>query len=68
VREPERPRKFRVPFSPVTPVLGILMCLFLMQGLPRVTWIRFGLWLLVGLVLYFVYGMRQSRLSETRRR
>ncbi|HSB37309.1 MAG TPA: amino acid permease [Thermoanaerobaculia bacterium] len=68
VREPERPRKFRVPFSPVTPVLGILMCLFLMQGLPGVTWIRFGLWLLVGLVLYFVYGMRQSRLSETRRR
>ncbi len=68
VREPKRPRKFRVPFSPVTPVLGILMCLFLMQGLPGVTWIRFGLWLLVGLVLYFVYGIRQSRLSETRGR
>ena len=64
VREPERPRKFRVPFSPVTPVLGILMCLFLMQGLPGVTWIRFGLWLLVGLVLYFVYGIRQSRLRS----
>jgi len=48
----------------VTPVLGILMCLFLMQGLPRVTWIRFGLWLLVGLVLYFVYGLHQSRLSR----
>jgi len=41
-REPERPRKFRVPFSPVTPVLGILMCLFLMQGLPGITWIRFA--------------------------
>ena len=64
VREPERPRKFRVPFSPVTPVLGILMCLFLMQGLPGITWIRFGLWLLVGLVLYFVYGIRQSRLRS----
>ncbi|HQR44919.1 MAG TPA: amino acid permease [Thermoanaerobaculia bacterium] len=68
VREPERPRKFRVPFSPVTPVLGILMCLFLMQGLPGVTWIRFGLWLLVGLALYVVYGIRQSRLAETRGR
>ncbi len=65
VREPDRPRKFRVPFSPVTPVLGILMCLFLMKGLPGVTWIRFGLWLLVGLVLYFVYGMRQSRLRNS---
>ncbi len=65
VREPDRPRKFRVPFSPVTPVLGVLMCLFLMQGLPGVTWIRFGLWLLVGLVLYFVYGMRQSRLRNS---
>ena len=65
VREPDRPRKFRVPFSPVTPVLGILMCLFLMKGLPGVTWIRFGLWLLAGLVLYFVYGMRQSRLRSS---
>ncbi len=63
-REPDRPRKFRVPFSPVTPVLGILMCLFLMQGLPGVTWIRFGLWLLIGLVLYFTYGRRQSRLHS----
>jgi APA family basic amino acid/polyamine antiporter len=64
VREPNRHRTFRVPFSPVTPVLGILMCLFLMQGLPGITWIRFGLWLLVGLVLYFVYGIRQSRLRS----
>ena len=66
VREPDRPRKFRVPFSPVTPALGILMCLFLMQGLPGVTWIRFALWLLAGLVLYFLYGQRQSRLAEHR--
>jgi APA family basic amino acid/polyamine antiporter len=64
-REPDRPRKFRVPFSPLTPALGILMCLFLMQGLPGVTWIRFVLWLLVGLVLYFVYGKRQSRLRNS---
>jgi basic amino acid/polyamine antiporter, APA family len=64
VREPDRPRKFRVPFSPVTPALGILMCLFLMKGLPALTWIRFVLWLLVGLVLYFLYGQRQSRLAE----
>jgi APA family basic amino acid/polyamine antiporter len=64
VREPDRPRTFRVPFSPVTPALGILMCLVLMMGLPGVTWIRFVLWLLAGLALYFLYGMRQSRLAD----
>jgi APA family basic amino acid/polyamine antiporter len=64
VREPDRPRTFRVPFSPVTPVLGIAMCVFLMARLPGLTWIRFGLWLLVGLVLYFTYGRRQSRLRQ----
>jgi basic amino acid/polyamine antiporter, APA family len=62
-REPDRPRKFRVPFVPVTPLLGIGMCLFLMSGLPRATWIRFVLWLLAGLVIYFVYSRRQSRLA-----
>jgi len=63
VREPERPRKFRVPFVPLTPILGIGMCLFLMAGLPLLTWERFGLWLLAGLVIYFVYSRRQSRLA-----
>jgi APA family basic amino acid/polyamine antiporter len=63
VREPERPRKFRVPLVPYTPILGILMCLVLMGGLPWLTWIRFILWLAAGLVLYFIYGMRRSRLA-----
>jgi basic amino acid/polyamine antiporter, APA family len=64
VREPHRPRAFRVPLVPVTPVLGILMCLVLMAGLPAVTWVRFVLWLLAGLVIYFLYGARQSRLHD----
>jgi APA family basic amino acid/polyamine antiporter len=62
-REPNRPRKFRVPFVPVTPILGIGMCVFLMAGLPLATWIRFVVWLAAGLVIYFVYGARRSRLS-----
>jgi basic amino acid/polyamine antiporter, APA family len=62
-REPDRPRKFKVPLVPLTPLLGIASCLLLMAGLPLVTWIRFVLWLVVGLVLYFVYGMRRSRLA-----
>jgi basic amino acid/polyamine antiporter, APA family len=63
-REPDRPRKFRVPLVPLTPLLGIAMCLFLMAGLPGVTWIRFLLWLLAGLLLYFLYGARRSRLAS----
>jgi len=63
VREPERPRKFRVPFVPWTPLMGIAMCLWLMAGLPWVTWVRFGLWLAAGLVIYFAYGIKRSRLN-----
>jgi APA family basic amino acid/polyamine antiporter len=45
------------------PVAGILSCGYLMLGLPWITWIRFGLWLLVGLVIYFAYGFRRSTLA-----
>jgi APA family basic amino acid/polyamine antiporter len=61
-RDPDRPRSFRTPWVPVVPVLGILSCLYLMTGLPWVTWVRFGLWLLVGLGVYFMYGANHSRL------
>jgi APA family basic amino acid/polyamine antiporter len=54
-----------VPLSPLTPVLGIGMCLFLMARLPLLTWIRFGIWLALGLVVYFLYGARKSRLVKT---
>ena len=63
VREPNRPRKFRVPLAPWTPLLGIASCIILMAGLPRLTWIRFILWLVGGLAIYFLYGMRRSRLK-----
>jgi len=61
-RDPARPRPFRVPFGIVLPILGILFCLFLMFGLDRLTWLRFFVWLVIGLVLYAVYGYRKSRL------
>ena len=61
-REPDRPRAFRTPGAPVTPLLGILACFYLMLGLPWITWIRFALWLIVGMVVYFSYGFRRSRL------
>jgi basic amino acid/polyamine antiporter, APA family len=61
-REPDRPRAFRTPWSPVTPILGIVSCVYLMFGLPWITWIRFALWLIVGMMIYFSYGFRRSRL------
>jgi APA family basic amino acid/polyamine antiporter len=64
VREPDRPRPFRAPWSPVTPVAAVLSCLYLMSKLPMATWIRFGVWLLVGLGLYFVYGYEHSKLRK----
>ena len=62
-REPERKRAFRTPFVPLVPVLGILSCVYLMMGLPGVTWLRFGVWLVIGMVIYFAYGYRKSRLG-----
>jgi len=64
VREPNRPRAFRTPWVPVVPILGIISCLYLMTGLPWITWVRFVLWLAVGAVVYFFYGMRRSRLNR----
>jgi APA family basic amino acid/polyamine antiporter len=61
-REPHRPRAFKTPWVPVIPLLGVIACLYLMAGLPLITWIRFGLWLLAGMVVYFFYGFRRSRL------
>src|SRR6476659_8761138 len=54
--DPDRPRPFRVPFVHVVGVVGAGLCIFVMRGLPHLAWVRFGWWLLVGLVLYWVYG------------
>lgn len=62
--DPDRPRAFRTPFVPFVPLLGVAICLYLMTSLPVATWIRFGIWLLIGVVFYFLYGYRHSRLSR----
>jgi APA family basic amino acid/polyamine antiporter len=64
IRDPHRPRAFKVPFYPVVPVLGVISCLYLMRGLPTITWIRFALWLVVGMIVYFSYGFWRSRLQQ----
>ena len=60
--DPDRKRPFRTPLVPLTPALAILMCGYLMLQLPWVTWVRFVVWLAVGLILYFSYGLWHSRL------
>jgi basic amino acid/polyamine antiporter, APA family len=62
--KPEMERGFRVPLVPVVPIIGALLCAYLMTKLPGVTWLRFGIWLLVGMVIYALYGYRNSRLRR----
>ena len=64
-KRPDLPRPFRSPFVPFFPLCGIGLCLFLStQGLGPFTWIRFVVWLAIGLVIYFAYGFRQSGRSQ----
>ena len=62
VKRPEAKRPFRVPFGPVFPILGILSCSYLMLSLPVLTWVRFLVWLDLGMVIYWAYGRRHSQL------
>src|SRR5437016_13053112 len=63
-REPERPRPFRTPWVPFLPIVSCLFCLYLMIKLPLLTWVRFGLWMAIGAVIYFLYGVRHSRVRR----
>jgi len=60
---PDLPRPFRVPFSPVVPILAAAASLYLMYGLPLDTWLRLIIWMLIGLGIYFAYGAKHSKLS-----
>jgi APA family basic amino acid/polyamine antiporter len=62
--QPDLPRGFRVPLVPLFPLIGAGLCIYLMTRLEAVTWLRFGIWLVVGLVLYSAYGRTHSRLQR----
>ncbi len=64
ITRPELPRPFRTPGSPLVPLLGVVTCLYLMTNLPAITWWRFVIWLVVGLVVYFSYSRKHSNLVE----
>jgi basic amino acid/polyamine antiporter, APA family len=61
-RDPNRRRAFRAPGGPLAPILTIVTCLLLMAGLPITNWIRFFVWLAIGLVIYYNYGRKRSTL------
>ena len=62
-REPDRHRGFRVPGGPIIPILSTFFCFLLMAGLPIITWLRFFIWLVIGLVIYFFYSRHRSEFA-----
>lgn len=65
ITKPDMVRPFKSPFSPLFPVLGMLSCSALMAFLPALTWLRFVVWLLIGLIVYFTYSMHHSKLAKS---
>jgi Amino acid transporters len=61
---PDLPRTFRVPFYPVTPILAVAGCVFLMVNLGGITWVVFGLWMVLGAGVYLAYGRRRSTVAS----
>ena len=61
---PEVERRFKTPGVPFTPLLTIAFCLYLAASLQGVTWIRFGVWLALGLIIYFAYSVKHSKLQH----
>ncbi|MDR0851549.1 MAG: amino acid permease [Clostridiales Family XIII bacterium] len=55
---------FKVPFFPVLPILSALFCFVLMLNLTNITWIRFGVWLLVGFIIYFGYSRKHAKIDN----
>ena len=65
--QPDRARGFRVPMVNVLAPLAVVSCLFLMLGLPLENWLRLGVWLLIGLAIYFGYSRKNSTLEREAR-
>jgi basic amino acid/polyamine antiporter, APA family len=63
-REPDRPRAFKTPFVPLVPILGIIACFYLVLGLPEITYLRFAGWLIIGMIIYFLYGYKKSKIRN----
>jgi APA family basic amino acid/polyamine antiporter len=66
-RSPNIARPFRTPLVPLVPALGVLTCFYLMLGLPGATWQRLFIWMAIGLIIYFLYGKKNSKLAAQER-
>jgi APA family basic amino acid/polyamine antiporter len=66
VREPERRRGFRAPGGMMAPILSVAFCVLLMSGLPILTWIRFFVWLFIGLAIYYFYSRHRSEFAPSK--
>lgn len=63
IRQPHLKRPFRLPYHPLIPTLGMLSCGALMAFLPAITWLRFVVWLVIGMIIYFSYSFSHSKLA-----
>ena len=63
---PDAVRGFRVPLVPFLPILGVIICVALMAGLPIESWERLGIWLALGFIIYFAYSKKHSKLNDPR--
>ncbi|HWZ98854.1 MAG TPA: amino acid permease [Candidatus Dormibacteraeota bacterium] len=64
-RRPDLPRPFKTPMVPLVPILGIVVSLGLMASLNGVTWVRLVVWLVIGMVIYFTYGVKYSKVRNS---
>ncbi|MEO5561392.1 MAG: amino acid permease C-terminal domain-containing protein, partial [Dokdonella sp.] len=66
IRKPDLPRAFRTPLVPLIPLIGIAFSIWLLSELAAITWLVFLVWLSLGLLVYFGYGIRHSKLAGQR--
>ena len=64
VKNPDVPRQFKTPLVPLVPILGILVCGAMIFGLGWPNWVRLGIWMVIGIVIYFAYGIKNSKLNN----
>jgi APA family basic amino acid/polyamine antiporter len=64
IKRPDMHRPFKTPLVYFVASAGAIGCMYLMTSLPVSTWIRLGIWTLIGLLIYFLYGMKNSRLNQ----
>ena len=66
-KQPDLPRTFKTPGMPVVPIIGVIFSIWLITFLTPETWLRFAVWFVIGLVIYFAYSKRNSVMEKSER-